>query len=290
MKRKTRTYVSIFLVFTMVLSMPVFAVEDVDIEISSKEVIVESEEPIDIHNYVKLPDDIEHIKNDVVSNEIKTKDKLESNTNLSLDGRSITEEVIVNRLDDKRILFEDDKELVLIYEVQYTIEEEAATRSSIVSGYRVDSAYYAYNNMTINLTSRVDFEKDYSYVGEGETNPVKMKKTTYSFEAGSAYYNNRLGVEKIDREAKQYGPPYPSGNYSALNYNGTKKYNSFTFSDSHYINHSPSNFSLMKDGIIGGYVYVDAYFYVRNYVIAPPYNSWFVKKEPRCTSYGAPVS
>ncbi len=56
----------------------------------------------------------------------------------------------------------------------------------------------------------------------------------------------------------------------------------------HYINHSPSNFTLMKDGIMGGYLYVNADFYVRNYIIAPPYNSWFVKKENRCTTYGAP--
>ncbi len=241
-----------------------------------------------VQGYEKLPDDIEHIKNDVVLHDLESKDMLEKNADRSIENNGIKREVILNRLDDKNILEEDDNELVLIYKVRYTVEEEAIARSTIVTGYRIDSEYYSYNNMTINLSVRIDYNKDLGYQHVTGAQPVKITKSTYSFDAGSAYYNNRLGVDQIEKKAKQYGTPYPSGSYIAEDYIDTKTYSGWIFSDSHVVNHSPSNYSLMKDTIAGGYIFADGYFDVVNYVIAPPYNSWSIGTVSRSASYGAP--
>lgn len=71
----------------------------------------------------------------------------------------------------------------------------------------------------------------------------------------------------------QYGTPHPSGSYIAEDYSDTKTYSGWIFSDSHEVNHNPSNYSLMKDTIAGGYLFSDGYFKVINYLIASPYNS-----------------
>ncbi len=271
MKKILRILLTLVLVNTIVFSFQLYAMEDSHVQ-----------------GYEKLPDDIEHIKNDVALHDLETIDMLEKTSNRSIENNGIKREVLLNRLDDKSILIEDDNELVLIYKVRYTVEEDAVTRSPIVTGYRIDSEYYSYNNMTINLSVRIDYNKDLGYQDGSGAQPVKITKSTYSFEAGSAYYNNRLGVDQIEKEAIQYGPAYPSGSYKALDYSGTKTYSGWIFSDSHVVNHYPSNYSLMKDGVAGGFIFADGYFNVVNYVIAPPYNSWSIGTVSRSASYGAP--
>lgn len=238
--------------------------------------------------YEKLPDDIEHIKNDVISNDLETVDMLEKSINQSIANNDIKREVILDRLDDKSILEEDDNKLTLIYKVQYT-SEESITRSPIVTGYRIDSEYYSYNNITINLSVRIDYNKDFGYEHETGARPLKITKSTYSFDAGSAYYNNRLGVEQIEKRVKQFGPPYPIGNYLAEDYSDIKTYTVWTFSDSLEVNHSPLNYTLMDDNISAGYVFCTGYFDIVNYVVSPPYNSWSIGTKSRSISYGAPA-
>lgn len=237
----------------------------------------------------KLSDNIEHIKNDVISDDLETVVMLKKSSNRSIESHAIKRETIFNRLDDKSILKDDDDELILIYKVQYTFEEKAKTKSSIVTGYRIDSEYYSYNNITINLLVRLDYNKDLGYQHQSGARPLKITKSTYSFDAGSAYYNNRLGVKEIQKNVKQFGPPYPYGSYLAEDYSDTKTYPLWTFSDFIEVYHSPLNYTLMDDNISAGYVYSTGYFDIVNYVIAPPFNSWTVGTINRSITYGAPA-
>ncbi len=271
MKRKSRTILAVLLVTLLALSFPALAKEDLSVQ-----------------GYVKLPDSIEHIKADVSLSDIETIKTLESISNRSIDDYGIKRNVLVDRLDDKNILIEDDKELVLIYKVQYTVEDEATTRSPITTGYRVDSEYYSYNNMVINLSARIDYNHDNGYTDPSGAEPFKLTKSTFSFSAGSAYYNYRLGVEQIEKDVRQYGPEYPSGNDLALSYGSTKTYAGWVFSDTNVVYHSPTNYTLMKDGISGGYMYADGFFDVVMYGLTPPYSSSLVNTVTRSTSYGAP--
>lgn len=176
--------------------------------------------------YVKLPDDIEHIRKDVVFGISKTKARLQDETNKKSNVAGIKENVLVNRLDDEKILTEDDHELVLIYEVEYTYEEKV-TRSPITSDYKIDSAYYSWNNLVINLSVRMDYYTDWGYVYEG-LYPRKIYKSTYSFNNASTYQNCRLGVDSISWGATQYGLPYGGSTWWALRDDGTEEYSPFT--------------------------------------------------------------
>lgn len=142
MKKTLSILLTVILVNTIVISFPLYAMNDSYVQ-----------------GYEKLSDDIEHIRNDVVSDDLAKIDMLEKSAAKTMHNNSIKREVIMNRLDDKSILEEDDNELILIYKVRYTLEEEANESSQIVSGYRIDSEYYAYNNMTINLSVRIDYTK-----------------------------------------------------------------------------------------------------------------------------------
>jgi hypothetical protein len=244
---------------------------------------------LNAQRYEKLPDDIEHIKNDVTSHDLKKINKLEEAADLSIRNNGIKREVFLNRLNDKSILEEDDNELVLVYKVQYSMEEKPISRSPIVTGYRIDSEYYSYNNTTINLSVRIDYNKDLGYLDETGAQPVKITKSTYTFDAGSTYYNNRLGVDQIEIKAMQFGPPYPSGRFLAEDYSDINHYSAWVFSDCRVVNHRPSNYSLMKDDISGGYIFADGVFSVVNYVTAPPYNYWFIETVKRNASYGSPI-
>lgn len=272
LKKILTIILTIVLVNTIVFTFPLYAMEDSHVQ-----------------GHEKLPDNIEHIKNDVALDDLETIDMLEKNADRGIENNGIKREVVLNRLDDKSILEEDDNKLILIYKVRYALEEEVIERSPIVTGYRIDSEYYSYNNMTIKLSVRIDYNKDLGYQHETGSQPVKITKSTYSFDAGSEYYNNRLGVDQKDKKAKQYGTPYPSGSYIAEDYSDTKTYSGLIFSDSHVVNHSPSNYSLMKDFIAGGYIFSDGYFDVVNYVTTPPYNSWSIGTVTRSASYGAPM-
>ena len=273
MKRGLRLFLTAILLNTVVFSFPLFETERLYAQ-----------------GYEKLPDDIEHVKREVALDDLERKDMLKENADRSIENNGIKREVLLNRLNDKSILKEDDKELILVYKVQYTMEEKSIVRSPIVTGYRIDSEYYSYNNMIINLSVRIDYNKDLGYQDETGARPVKITKSTYSFDAGSAYYNNRLGVDQIEINTWQYGPPYPSGSFSAEDYSNTETYSAWDFSDSHVVHHTPSNYTLMQDGISGGFILANGVFDVVNFAIAPPYNYWSIGSVSRNASYGAPFS
>lgn len=235
--------------------------------------------------YVKLPDDLERIQTDVLSGISKTKAQLQDEANKKSNDMSIKENVIVNRLADEKILTEDDYELVLIYEVQYSYEGEA-TKSPITSGYKIDSSYYSYNNLVINLSVRMDYYTDWGYVYEG-CYPRKIYQSTYSFNNASTYLNYRLGVDNISWGAKQTGYPYGGSSPFPLNDYGTIGYNPYTFSDSHVEYHNPSNWTFMLDGLSVGYGTVYADFDISCYNTVPPYDSWYVGETSRQVSIGS---
>jgi|GEM_PF-7046491 len=235
--------------------------------------------------YFILPDDIEHIRKDVLSGISKTKARLQDEVNQKSNVTGIQENVLVNRLDDEKILTEDDHELVLIYEVEYTYEEEA-TRSPITSDYKIDSAYYSWNNLVINLSVRMDYYTDWGYVYEGHY-PRKIYKSTYSFNNASTYLNYRLGVDSISWGATQFGLPYGGSTWWALQDYGSEEYPPFTFSDSHTEYHYPVNWTLMVDGQAGGYGTVFGDFDISCYKITPPYDIWDAGETTRQVNIGS---
>jgi hypothetical protein len=237
--------------------------------------------------YFKLPDDLEYIKNEVLSGISKTKAELQDEANLKLNGASVKENVLVNRLDDEKILTEDDHELVLIYEVLYT-SEEVATRDPITPDYEISSAYYSYNNLVIRCAVRMDYITDGGYYWEGAY-PREIIRSIYSFDSGNTYEHYRLGVDSISWAARQSGYPFPEGSWFPLDDSDTITYDPYTFSDTHYEYHYPSNWTWMGDGLIVGYGTVYGDFDISIYNTVPPYDSWYVGQTTRQVSIGGTI-
>ena len=234
--------------------------------------------------YVKLPDDLDYIRNEVLSGISKTKARLQEEVKLTSNVVSIKKNVLVNRLDDEKILTEDDHELVLIYQEQYTYEEEAA-KSTITTDSKIDDSYWAYNNLVIKLSARMDYFTDWSYE-EGGMYPRLIYKSTYSFYNSSIYEGMRLGIDSISWGAKQAGPPYPVGGYYVPLYDtGTETYTS-TYSDTHVEYHNPSNWTLISEGLASGYGTVYADFEISCYYTPPHMGSFYVDTVKRQVKLG----
>jgi len=233
--------------------------------------------------YVKLTDNLEFIKNEVLSGISKTKAQLQAEADLT--GASVKENVLVNRLDDEKILTEDDHELVLIYEVRYTYEE-GTTRSPITLEHEISSSHYAYNNLVITCTVQMEYFTDWGYYYEG-TYPRKIVRSTYEFGAGSTYEHYRLGVDSISWAARQIGLPFGGSSWFPLDDSDTITYDPFTFSDTHIEYHYPSNWTYMADGMVAGYGTVYGDFDISIYNTVPPYESWYVGQTTRQVAIGS---
>ena len=86
-------------------------------------------------------------------------------------------------------------------------------------------------------------------------------------------------MKSVYREAKQFGNPYPSGSFLALNDTSTEIFPDYTYSDSDTESHTPANWSMIPNGLGTGYAYALGDFSIWCYVSSPPYNSYYVGNE-----------
>lgn len=238
--------------------------------------------------YTKLPDNLDYIKNEVLIGISKNKDQLQDEVNQKSNGASIKENVLVNRLDDKKILAEDDNELILIYEVQYSCEG-GVNKSPITNDYKIDSAYYAYNNLVVNLSARLNYHTDWDYNNQG-CYPREIYETRYSWSSANTYNNYMLCVDSIDWHVAQAGVPYGGSSFLPLYEGGTHTFDPIiTLSGTYARYHYPSNWTLMLDGLSVGYGVAVGDFDIICYHTVSPYDYFSVGEQNRQVTIGSPM-